>query len=92
MSVTVRILRGILTNSQQQPNPTRERAMVAEQQERLTLTPEECARLLGIGRTACYEAIRVGRIPVVKIGKRYLIPKAALQKMLDAAGSDNPQA
>ncbi len=48
----------------------------------LTWTVTECANRLGIGRNSAYEAIARGEIPAVKIGKRLLVPKAALEKML----------
>jgi excisionase family DNA binding protein len=53
--------------------------------ERQTLTVEEAARALGIGRNTAYEAVRQGTLPVVRIGKRYLVPRAALQAMLSGA-------
>ena len=48
-----------------------------------TLTVEESAGYLGIGRNAAYEAIREGRFPVrvIRIGFRYLIPKAELEAL-----------
>lgn len=51
--------------------------------EKLTLTVTEMARLLGIGRGPAYEAVRKGTIPSVKIGKRLLISKQALMRILD---------
>jgi excisionase family DNA binding protein len=35
-----------------------------------------------IGRSATYEALRRGEIPSVRIGRRILIPRAALEDML----------
>jgi len=55
--------------------------------EKLTLTVAEAAKCLGIGRNSAYEAIAKGEIPVVKIGKRLLVPKAALEKLLAAGQS-----
>ncbi len=52
--------------------------------EKLTLTVDEAARCLGIGRNLAYEAIAKGEIPVVKVGKRLLVPKAALETLLAA--------
>ncbi len=49
---------------------------------RLTLTIDEAAKRLGIGRNLCYERARTGEIPVIKIGHRLLVPIAALEKML----------
>ena len=50
---------------------------------KLTLTVDETAKILGIGRNSAYEAIARGEIPVVKVGKRLLVPKAALEKLLN---------
>jgi excisionase family DNA binding protein len=53
---------------------------------RLTVTVPEAARLLGIGRNSAYEAAHRGELPVVVIGKRLLVPVAALNRMLAGAG------
>ncbi len=53
------------------------------QSERLTYKIEEAGRLLGIGRNQAYEAARRGDFPVIKIGKRMLVPKAAFDRLLD---------
>jgi excisionase family DNA binding protein len=50
--------------------------------ERLTLTVEETARLLGIGRQLAYDKVKTGEIPVIKIGRRLLVPRPALEKLL----------
>jgi excisionase family DNA binding protein len=49
----------------------------------LTITVHEAARLLRISRTLAYEAVRNGTLPSVKIGRRLLIPIAALERMLE---------
>jgi excisionase family DNA binding protein len=54
-------------------------------QARLTLSVEEAAAALGISRAFAYEAVRRAEIPHIRIGKRILIPKTALQRMLDAS-------
>ena len=48
-----------------------------------TLRVEEAAALLGIGRSAAYDAIHRGEIPVLKIGRKFLVPKKALIPLLD---------
>jgi excisionase family DNA binding protein len=50
---------------------------------RLTLSVEETAKLLGIGRNLCYDRVKTGEIPVVKIGRRLLVPRRALEKLLE---------
>jgi excisionase family DNA binding protein len=51
--------------------------------ERKTYDVDEAGRLLGIGRNAAYEAVKSGQLPVIKMGRRLLVPKAALDRMLD---------
>jgi len=48
----------------------------------LTYQVEEAAELLGIGRNHCYEAAKRGDIPAIRIGRRILIPRAALDQLL----------
>jgi excisionase family DNA binding protein len=50
-----------------------------------TYTVEEAARKLGIGRNSCYEAARTGQLPSIRIGKRILVPRVALERMLAGA-------
>ncbi|MGO6702593.1 MULTISPECIES: helix-turn-helix domain-containing protein [Rhizobium] len=49
---------------------------------RATATVDEAAKKLGIGRNQCYEAVRRGQIPHLRIGKRVLILTAALDRIL----------
>ncbi len=49
---------------------------------RQTYTVTEAAKQLGIGRNAAYEAARKGEIPVIRIGKRLLVPRLALERLL----------
>jgi excisionase family DNA binding protein len=47
-----------------------------------TLTLEEVARRLGIGRNQAYEAVQAGKIPALRFGRRWLIPRAAFDRLL----------
>lgn len=58
---------------------------MSDDQERKTYRIEEAAKLLGIGRNHCYEAAKRGDIPSIKIGKRILVPRAALDRMLEGS-------
>ena len=58
-------------------------------QEKLTFSVEEAAKLLVIGRNLCYEKVKTGEIPVLKIGRRLLVPKAALEKLLNEPKSSD---
>lgn len=53
---------------------------------RLAVSVSEAAAMLGLGRDLAYEAVRTGEIPSIKIGRRVLVPLAALEKMLADAG------
>jgi len=51
--------------------------------ERATVTVDEAARILGVGRAAAYEGIRTGRIPSIRVSeRRIVVPRAALERML----------
>jgi len=52
-------------------------------EERLTLRIEEAAKILGIGRNLCYDRVKTGEIPVIRIGRRLLVPRRALEKLLE---------
>ncbi len=52
--------------------------------ERATLTVAETAKVLGIGKQLAYAQVKNGRLPVIKCGRRLLIPRAALSKMLSS--------
>ena len=56
---------------------------------RLTLTVEEVADLLGIGRGSAYAAVRAGEIPSVRIGRRVLVPRSALLTLLGEPAPNN---
>jgi excisionase family DNA binding protein len=47
----------------------------------LPLWPD-VGRRLGIGRAATYEAAKRKEIPTIRIGRKILVPKAALERML----------
>jgi excisionase family DNA binding protein len=49
---------------------------------RETYDVEEAGRRLGIGRAASYEAVKKGEIPSIRIGRRRLVPKALLTRLL----------
>ena len=52
-------------------------------EKRLCITVPEAAVMLGLSRNFTYELVKQKQLPVVKFGKRLLIPRAALEKMLE---------
>jgi excisionase family DNA binding protein len=57
---------------------------------KLTLSIEEAAKVLGIGRNLCYDRVKTGEIPVIKIGRRLLVPRRALEKLLEQGQALTP--
>jgi excisionase family DNA binding protein len=57
--------------------------------DQLSLTVDETRRKLGLSRGLIYQAIHEGQIPSIRIGKRILIPRAALEKLLANPGTLN---
>jgi excisionase family DNA binding protein len=49
----------------------------------LLLSVREAARLLGVGRDTTYVLVRERRIPAVRVGRRILVPRAALERWIE---------
>lgn len=49
---------------------------------RQTLSIVQAGALLGIGRNQAYEAAKRGELPTIKIGKRLLVPRVQLERLL----------
>jgi len=56
-------------------------------EERLTIDIPECARLLGISRGTAYTLAAEGKLPTIRLGRRLVVPRAALEKMLAEVGN-----
>lgn len=61
------------------------RACMSEEREIYTV--EEAGAKLGLSRNSAYEAVRRGDIPCIRIGRRVLVPKKALARLLAGAGA-----
>ncbi|NAZ80803.1 helix-turn-helix domain-containing protein [Kineococcus sp. R8] len=48
--------------------------------EKLLLSPEEAAEVLGVGRSTVYDLMRMRLLPSVKIGRSRRIPVEALRQ------------
>jgi excisionase family DNA binding protein len=53
--------------------------------EGLAVSVPEAGRPLGLGRNSAYEAAAKGDIPTIRIGGRILVPRKALDRLLDTA-------
>ena len=70
------------------PGTKRSTPQIAPQsppEDRLTLTAPELARLLGVDRKTVYEGAASGQIPSIRVGRRLLFPRAAIDAWLSAA-------
>lgn len=57
-----------------------------------TVTVEEAAQMIGISRTSAYQAARTGELPTIRIGRRLLVPRHALARMLYLEDEEGGQA
>jgi excisionase family DNA binding protein len=49
-----------------------------------TISVSEAARILGLSRNGAYAAVARGELPVIRIGRKLLVPKRRLMAMLEA--------
>jgi excisionase family DNA binding protein len=47
-----------------------------------TVTVAQAAETLGISRGTAYAAVRTGELPSIRVGRRLLVPTAALRQLL----------
>ena len=64
--------------------PTASRVMENPIDHPLTLTVEQTAKLLGIGRSTAYELVRSGDIPSLRLGRRIVVPLCRIADKLGA--------
>jgi excisionase family DNA binding protein len=60
--------------------------------ERLVYTVAEAGELLGISRAFAYELVARGELPVICLGRRRLVPKAALLALVAQGAESDPLA
>ena len=55
---------------------------------RLVLSVTEAAAALGISRTHAYELVARGELPSLRLGRRIVVPRRGLERLLDAGVDD----
>lgn len=60
----------------------RKRSILDELATQATISVEQAAQVLGLGRTAAYEAARRGEFPTRRLGRRLVVPVPALLEWL----------
>ena len=63
--------------------------MPRNDEDRLVWTVEEAGRRLGISRAHAYELVARGELPHLRLGRRVVIPKYAIEELLARAVSDS---
>jgi excisionase family DNA binding protein len=53
--------------------------------ERLTMSVEDAADVLGISRSLAYELVRRGELPSLRLGRRLVVPVRAVEALVEDA-------
>jgi len=60
-------------------------------QDRLALSVEEAAGLLGISTWLAYELVHQGQLPFLRLGRRIVVPRAALERLVGIEIRPSPE-
>ena len=61
-------------------------ALVPEATNQPTMQVDDVAKALGLSRAAAYNGVQTGEIPSIRIGRRIVVPTAAVRRMLQLDG------
>ena len=67
------------------------KAVNDQSEERLVYTVAEAGEMLGISRAFAYELVARGELPVIRLGRRRLVPKVALLALVEAGLQRDPK-
>jgi excisionase family DNA binding protein len=73
----------MLTNSDNDEPEANVLHPAASGDQRLTISVEEAGQLLGISRGLAYALVSRGDIPSIRLGRRIVVPRRALDQLLD---------
>jgi hypothetical protein len=69
--------------------PAQRRGVLGSQWDsRDAFSVEEAGKILGLSRASAFAAANRGDIPVIRIGKRLIVPRRALERLLGATEAD----
>jgi excisionase family DNA binding protein len=68
--------------------PDRETRMQIRQTRAETMSAVEAARRLGIGKSSLYEALARGEVPGLRIGGRWVVPRARFERFINGEEPD----
>jgi len=60
--------------------------------EKLTYNVEETGKALGLSRASAYKAVHDGIIPTIRIGRRLVVPRVQLEKLLNGSSEGTSDA
>jgi excisionase family DNA binding protein len=58
----------------------------------LALTVDEAAEILKIGRNGCYALVASGQLSAVRLGRRIVVPREAVERLLAISGTPESDA
>ena len=61
-------------------------ALVPDAANQPTMQVDDVAAALGLSRAATYNGVQTGEIPSIRIGRRIVVPTAAVRRMLQLDG------
>jgi hypothetical protein len=73
-----------------EPLAQRRETLAAQWDNRDAFSVEEAGKILGLSRASAFAATKRGDIPVIRIGKRLIVPRRALEKLLGVNEADVP--
>jgi excisionase family DNA binding protein len=56
--------------------------LTSQSEPRRTYSVEEAAKILGVCRNSAYALAKSGELPTVRLGRRLLVPREALDRLL----------
>jgi excisionase family DNA binding protein len=62
--------------------------MVTEKLEKMALSPDETAQVLGLHVNSVRALIHSGKLPAIKLGRKFLVSRLELQKWLSGNPAD----
>jgi excisionase family DNA binding protein len=72
----------VATETKRRPKRSRDPEEIDRIMSLPTCTVDDAAEVLGIGRSQAYQAVNAGTLRSVRIGKRVVVPVAALRELL----------
>jgi excisionase family DNA binding protein len=74
----------VVLGTREKPDQYQEDAMDQNQQP-MTMSVTDAAKRLGISRAFAYELVARGELPCLRFGRRVVVPRKALERLVDAA-------